>query len=401
MKVLQINAVYGYGSTGLIAKDIGDMLAREGHEAYFAYQSANEKPERGFEIGNKIDWKWHALYTRIFGKQAYASKLSTKKLLRWMDEIQPDVVHLHNLHSNYINLNMLCDYLSKKDIPTVITMHDCWYFTGKCTHYVTSGCNAWQNSCGNCPQLKKEVPSWLFDNTGAVLKDKVAHLNKIPRLTLVGCSHWIAGESAKSLLKPIYTDVVYNGVDVSVFTPHESDVKSTLGLSDDDFVILGMANKWATEENRATVEKIIDALSDDSKIVIVGCSDEQKQKLSSYKNVTTVGYVKDRKYLSDLYARADVFVNLPHADTLPTVNMESICSGTPVVTFDSTGSPELIDSDSGIVVRENDADGVIAAIRAVKTGSISLDVGEKQRKFDKNTNYNKYLTIYKNAKERE
>ena len=265
---------------------------------------------------------------------------------------------------------------------------------------MTSGCDRWQGTCGNCPQLKKEVPSWLFDNTEKVLKDRTSHLNKIPRLTLVGCSNWIAGESGKSLIKPAHTEVVYNGVDVSVFTPHDSDVRSDLGISDDDFVILGMANKWATDENQATAKKMIEELSDDSKIVIVGCNDEQKQRLSSYKNVTTVGYVRDRKYLSDLYAMADVFVNLTHADTLPTVNMESICSGTPVVTFDCTGSPELIDPDSGIAVKENDADGIIEAIRAVQSGSFSFDVCAKQRKFDKNTNYNKYLTIYKNAKER-
>ena len=100
MKVLQINAVYGFKSTGVIVKDIGDMLSNNGEEAYFAYQVANWPPENGYQIGGKLGWKLHALHARLFGKQAYASKRATKKLCEWMDKIRPDIVHFHNLHSN-------------------------------------------------------------------------------------------------------------------------------------------------------------------------------------------------------------------------------------------------------------------------------------------------------------
>lgn len=398
MKVLQINAVYGFKSTGVIVKDIGEMLINNGDEAYFAYQTANEKTENGFLIGNKFDWKLHALYARLFGKQSYASKRATKKFLKWVDKIKPDVIHLHNLHSNYINLNLLCDYLEKKQIPTVITLHDCWYFTGKCTHYVSVKCEKWQESCGKCPLNKVEQKSLFFDRTLKVLKDKTEHLLKLKNLTLVGCSQWIAEEVKKSKLQSANIDVVYNGVDTETFTPHTSAIREELGISD-EFVVLGMADKWYNEQNREIVENLFNILTENTKFVIVGCKEEQRRYFSQFDNVIPVGYIYDRKILSDIYASADVFVNLTRADTLPTVNMESICCGTPVITFDACGSPELVDSECGFIVKEGDINRLIECIENIRQNPLNFNVKIQQQKFDKNECYKKYLDIYKKISE--
>lgn len=399
MKILEINAVYGFKSTGVIVKDIGETLAENGDEAYFAYQTANELHKNGYRVGNRLDWKWHALYARIFGKQAYASRCATKKLFKWVDKIRPDAVHLHNLHSNYINLNLLCDYLAKKKIPTVITMHDCWYFTGKCSHYAAVGCDKWQSTCGSCPQNKIEQPSFLFDATAKVLKDRTEHLLKLPHLTLVGCSEWIANEARKSRLAAADIKVVYNGVDTSVFTPHDSPLREEWELTD-EFVILGMADKWYATQNREIVEKLITSQDENTRFVIVGCKDEQRAYFSRFDNVIPLGYITDRKRLSDIYAASDVFVNLTRADTLPTVNMESICCGTPVITFDACGSPELVDADSGFVVKEGNTEELLRCIEKIKAEPLPFDVRLKQAKFDKNECYKKYLDIYKEISEK-
>lgn len=392
MKILQINAVYGYKSTGLIVKDIETLLNSNGHEAYVAYQTAENPPENSYKIGNVADYKYHAIYSRVFGKQAYASRLATKKLIRYIKNISPDIVHFHNLHSNYVNLNMLCDYFAKTGIPVVITMHDCWFFTGKCTHYSAVKCDKWQSTCGNCPQLKNEQASLFFDCTHKVLKDKTDHLNKIPDLTLVGCSKWITDEARKSLIKNADFQVAYNGVDTSVFTPHDNKFKEKYDLKN-DFTILGFANKWCQNANKSTVEAIIQQ-NKDANIVIVGCTKEQEVQFRSYKNVTCIGYVNGRQELSDIYASSDVFVNLTHADTLPTVNMESICCGTPVITYDCCGSPELVDCNSGYVVEENNTEALLQKIKEIRENPLHFDVKEKQKKFDKNTCYNRYLEIY-------
>ncbi len=158
MRILQVNAIYGSKSTGTIVKDIDLLLQSKGHESYVAFQKSTEVPTNGYKIGNKLDYKIHALLTRLLGKQGYFSIASTKKFLKYIDKIKPDIVHLHNLHSNYINLNMLLKYLEYKNIHTVITLHDCWFFTGNCSHYQVAKCDKFKDSCGDCPLLKKDVP---------------------------------------------------------------------------------------------------------------------------------------------------------------------------------------------------------------------------------------------------
>ena len=398
MKVLQINAVYGFGSTGIIVKDIETALENNGHQSYIAYQTAINPPADSYQVGNKIDWKFHALYSRIFGKQAYASKYATKKLINYIRQISPDVVHFHNLHSNYINLNMLCDFLARKDIATVITLHDCWYFTGKCTHYAAAKCDKWQASCGNCPLIKSEQPSLFFDVTEKVLKDKTYHLNKIKNLTLVGCSEWITKEAEKSHITPKNLTTVYNGVDTAIFGPDNNNFKEKYNITK-PFVIMGMADKWCLPENREAVKQIIET-NKDSKIIIVGCKESQKDLFEEFENVLPLGYITDRQELSDIYALSDVFINLTHADTLPTVNMEAICCGTPVITYDCCGSPELIDNDSGFVVTENNIPDLLEKIKLIKTNPPKIIIAEKHKKFDKNTCYNAYLEIYKKITEK-
>jgi len=397
MRVLQINAVYGFKSTGIIVKDIEELLQNNGDECFIAYQTAINPPKNSYKIGNKLDYKLHALLARLFGKQAYFSKAATKGLLKYIDKISPDVVHLHNLHSNYLNLNMLCDYLSEKNIKTVYTLHDCWVFTGKCTHYAGVKCDKWQTTCGNCPLNKAEQPSLFFDATSFVLKDKTNHLNKIKDLTIVGCSEWIKGEAEKSLLTPKDITVIYNGVDTEIFKPHKTNFKEEYGITE-DFVIMGMADKWCLKENQAAVEKII-ANNKESKIVIVGCKEEQKELFKQYSNVLPLGYVKDREKLADIYASSNVFINLTHADTLPTVNMESICCGTPVITYNCCGSPELLDENSGFVVNENDIDDILEKEEAIKKAPPQIDILAAHKRFDKNTCYKGYLEVYKKSKE--
>lgn len=400
MKVLQINAVYGFKSTGVIVKDIGNTIVRNGDEAYFAYQTTNETVNNDYLIGGKLSWKWHALYARLFGKQAYASKCATKKLLKWIDKISPDVVHFHNLHSNYIHFNMLCDYLVEKEIPVVITMHDCWYFTGKCSHYTAVKCNKWQTTCGNCPLNKAEQPSLFFDNTKKVLQDRTEHLLKLKNLTLIGCSQWIANEARKSKLQSANIQVVCNGVDTAIFSPHNSEIRRELGV-ENEFVILGMAEKWYAEQNREVVEKLIYSQDKKTKIIIVGCKEESRKYFEQFDNIIPLGYVTDRNRLSDIYAAADVFVNLTRVDTLPTVNMESICCGTPVITFDSCGSPELVNEACGYIVQEGNIGELISCIEKLKSNPLCFDVQEQQKRFDKNECYKKYLDIYKSVSENE
>ena len=395
MKVLQINATYGYSSTGLIVKDIGDTLVATGNEAFFAYQSARGEVENGYSVGNLLDRKAHALLCRVLGRQGYYSRSATKRLIKHIKKIKPDVVHLHNLHSNFVHVNMLLQYLAKNDVPTVITMHDCWFFTGKCFHYADIGCNRFQSGCGKCPKKNAPPASWMFDSTASVLRDRDKLLHAIPRLKVVGCSEWVCNEAKKGIMKDLDLVPIRNGVDINVFKPYDkAAVKQELGIIG-EFIIMGMANKWLLPSNAEFLRQIKDSLAENERIMLVGCTEQQLSALRSEEKIIAVGFVKGREALAKHYAAADVFVNVTHADTLPTVNMESICCGTPVITYDSCGSPELILEGCGYVVPEGDADGVIEKIKEIKSNVLRNVAAIGKANFDKTVCYRKYVEQYK------
>ena len=235
----------------------------------------------------------------------------------------------------------------------------------------------------------------IFDRSKGILSDKNKYLHSIPRLKIVGCSDWVCREAKKGIMKDLDVITIRNGVDTDVFKALDKDeLKHEKGLGE-KFVIMGMANKWLLPSNTEFFERIMTNLNDSDKVLLVGCSEQQINDLAKYRDkLMAVGFIKDREELAKLYASADVFVNVTHADTLPTVNMESICCGTPVVTYDSCGSPELILDGCGYVVAENDVDALIEKIELVKKTDFG-DIAEiGKENFDKNNCYKGYVHLY-------
>lgn len=398
MKVVQINAVYGISSTGRIIRNIDDTARENGIQSFVAYQYTNEKISNGYRIGNVVDWKIHAFLTRLVGSQAIFSRFATKRLIKWLKNLKPDVIHLHNVHANYLNLPLLLKYVAENDIKLILTLHDCWFFTGKCFHFVESDCDKWQSSCGNCPRLKLDIKSLFFDKTKKNLLQKKNLFANIKDLTVVGCSEWIASLARFStVFKDKNVISIINGVDLSVFHPTNNAFKKGNNM-ENKFVILGFANKWFNPKNKEVFDKIISDLTDEDVVVLVGCSEAQKQALSQYEKIIALGFINDSKVLADIYSSCDVFVNLTLADTLPTVNMESIACGTPVITYNVCGSPELvIENKTGYVIEKFDFDSLKNRIDKIKNGGIDTKICVKtaSEKFSNKNNYLKYISIYK------
>lgn len=398
MKVIEINATYGYGSTGLIARDIGELLKKNGDEVRYAYQMGDCAPSEGHQIGSPADWKLHALYTRLLGKQGWLSIGATRKLLKYMDQEKPDLVHLHNLHANYINLPMLLKYLAKKNIATVVTLHDCWFLTGKCCHFVSAGCTRWKTGCGHCPKQKESPGSLFFDRSAEVAKVKRELFQNIKNLTVVGCSEWIADIAKESyVFQDCRVEQIYNGVDTDVFAPmNRQECKQKLGISA-EYVMLGMANKWLDPKNRKVFETVAANLQGNESLVLVGCTDEQKKIMESYSRVTAVGFIKERKVLAEYYNAADAFVNLTFEDTLPTVNMEAASCGTPVITYDSCGSPELVkEGETGYIIPQLDSKALLNSWYKVREGEIKRSVCRQFgfEMFSKKERYKDYTALF-------
>ena len=397
MKILQINALYGNKSTGNIVRDVHLMLRLESVDSLVACIKATEDDggviELGYGLGNRI----HALMTRVTGKQGFYSRSATSALLKKIDGFAPDIIHLHNAHSNFLNLPMLFKYAARKKISVVLTLHDCWFFTGKCYHFLDNGCDKWKSCCHKCPKQKMDIPS-LIDNSKNVFYKK-RRIYSEADLHVVGCSEWITDCARQSpLFKNASFYQIYNGVDSSVFNPSVSDLKDELGL-DGDFTVLTMANKWFEPKNEATARAVLSLVEElHGRLIIVGCNDIQKDGYKDNERVISLGYVTDRVYMARLYKTADVFLNLTLVDTLPTVNIESAMCGTPIVTYNSGGSGELVlNGVTGFITEPLDTDAAILAIKKVYDGSIERNACSEwaYSRFEKNTNYLKYLDLYR------
>ncbi len=398
MRVLQINAVYGYGSTGEIARGINLCVKEKGGKIFAAGpdKTVNAPELDGyFPVGTSFDHKFHGLYTRISGKQGYASVRATWKLTKDIMLINPDIIHLHNIHSNYLNLKLFFRFIESEKIKTVITLHDCWFLTGKCCHFAYDDCNRWKEHCGSCPRKNKEVPSLIFDQSSKVLDDKKKWIGENQFVTVVGCSDWVTQIARESILKDRLLGTIHNGIDLEIFEPVESNVREKYNLRK-NFVIFGMANKWLSEENMDTFRIFVEALESDETLLLIGCTEEQRRNLPE--KVIGVGFITDRKELAMYYSAADIFINVTKVDTLPTVNIESLACGTPVITYKSGGSPEIITEQIGAVVPFGDAIGLIEQKNIFRTADLqsmsNLCREHVQHKFEKKINFNKYVALY-------
>lgn len=407
MKVLQINAVYGYGSTGMIVQGIHTMLQSGGIESYVAYSlpfdGENEERYKDFyKIGSAFDRKIHALLSRIGGKQGYFSYFATKGLLRYIEKIRPDVVHLHNVHNNYVNVPLLCNFLRKNDIATVVTLHDCWYYTGGCYHYSAVKCKKWLCECGDCVKRFEDTPAYLVDSSKQILRDRNKFFNAIKRFAAVGVSKWISGEAGNSLLrnKKVYT--VYNGIDTDFFSPVNETFRERFDLKN-KFVILGFANKWLMPENRELMERLRALCGEDTAFIIAGCSARKAQSLPE--GIIPVEYISDRSVLRELYSSCDVFVNCTHEESLSMVNVEAQACGTPVVTYSATGAGETVDGISGFGIEADDVQGFVDKVQQIRSRG-KKEYSEACRsfvlsRFNERVNYSDYLAIYKEVSEFE
>lgn len=404
MKVVQINAVYGKGSTGTIVRDIEQLCFQSDIECYVACPDSQVREARhGYVIGNTLDHKLHAALSRLHGKQAYFSHIPTRNLLRWLDQIKPDIVQLHNLHSNYIHLNMLLDYLAKRDIRTIVTMHDCWFYTGGCFHYTADGCKGWLDKCGVCPQGKGDPMGILGKKTAEILEDRKRHLLAIPRLTVTGVSDWISNEARRTFLQKAHVVTIHNGVDLQVFKPRPSDLRERLGLQG-KYVILGPASKWLLPVNQQVLIDFVHQMKEDEVLLLFGVwSENQLYYLKSLSllnhKVETFGYTKNRTELAQLYTMADVFANVTREDSLSLINVEAQACGTPVVTFDQTGPKETVDDVNSYSVPVGDVQKFYETIQKVKQHT-TVDTADLCRSFvlkqyDMCKKYQLYIDLYR------
>ena len=342
MKVLQINSVCGIRSTGRICTDLADVLLQDGHECKIAYgrESVPEKYRKiAVRIGNDLDAKMHALQSRIFDNAGFGSKRATEKFIDWVKKYDPDIIHLHNIHGYYINIEVLFKYLAESNKPVVWTLHDCWAFTGHCAYFSYVKCDKWKTGCFNCPQKKRYPSSLLWDASKQNWQKKKALFTSVKNMTLATPSKWLANEVKKSFLSNYPMKVIANGIDLDVFKPTPSDFKEKNGLVGKK-IILGVASSWSECKGLKDFIELSKILDEKYKIVLVGLSGNQIKELPE--NVMAISRTNNVKELAEIYTAADIFFNPTYEDNFPTVNLEAQACGTPVITYKTGGSVESV-----------------------------------------------------------
>lgn len=395
MKIAEINSC-NFGSTGNIMLQIAEVAKKCGHTAAVCYPksrgNAKKRKESDIVIGNRLSRNLHLKLAEITGLNGCFSYFSTLNFLRKLNKFKPDIIHLHNLHNCYINLPLLFKYIKKHNIKTVWTLHDCWSFTGHCPHFDMIGCDKWKTGCYSCPQYK-DYPKSIFDNSEYMYNLKKKWFTGVENMTIVTPSRWLAELVKESYLKDYQVKVINNGIDLNIFKPTESDFREKHGLQD-KFIILGVASPWKERKGLDVFLELAKRLDHRYRIVLVGLAKEQKENLPP--NIIGLERTANQTELAGIYTTADVFANPTREENYPTVNMEAISCGTPVVTFNTGGSSEMIAENCGTAVAKNDIDGICnEIIKICETKPYSEDDCLKRvESFDKNEKFGEYIRLY-------
>lgn len=395
-KVLSIN-LGNFGSTGRIMDGISKAAVNEQYIAYQAYPNNKYSRSKGkydIIICSGLSEKVYQKLAFYTGYNGCFSLFATSLFLIKVSIIGPSIIHLHNLHNNYINLPLLFRYIKICQIPVIWTLHDCWAFTGQCPHFTLVKCDKWKTGCHDCPQYRN-YPSSYFDRTKVMYKLKKKWFTNVKNMTIVTPSQWLADLVKQSFLKDYPVRVINNGIDLSIFKPMPNDFRKKYAIPEDKYIVLGVAFGW---EKRKGLDVFI-ALSQklDSKkyqIVLVGTNDEIDKLLP--RNIISIHLTEDQSELAKIYTSADVFANPTREENFPTVNIEALACGTPVVTFNTGGSPECIDETCGSIVPKNDIDTLAhEVVRICETKPFSKDqCCAHAGLFDKNDKYLEYIELY-------
>lgn len=404
MKIVGINMVAD-GSTGTIMRQIATCAKEKGHEVrtFSCPSFSRSNPEKYIQyedhsyFGTPTEHGIHYVLGKYTGLNGHFSFFATKELIGQIDLFQPDIIHLHNLHNWCVNLPMLFGYIKKKNIPVVWTLHDCWVFTGHCPYFDIVQCDKWKSGCCECPQLNV-YPETKVDITHLEYKNKKKWFGNISNLTFVTPSGWLKSLVQESFLGSYPVEVINNGIDSAVFTPQASPFRAAYGCENKK-IVLGVAFGWGERKGLDVFIDLAGRLPSNYQIVLVGTDDETDKLLPD--NVISIHRTQNPQELAGIYSAADVLANPTREENYPTVNMEAISCGTPVVTFNTGGSPEIPDDTCGCVVPKDDIDAIEREIiRICENRPYSVEAClARAKQFDRNDRFDEYVRLYESLGE--
>lgn len=395
--LVQINVCAGIFSTGKIVSDIGAVVSKNGWQSVVAgrYDVCLPCPDSHLiHIGSPLEKYAHFLYSLMFDRHGRFGKRSTKKLIKIIEDYNPDIVHLHNLHGYYLDIGTLLTYLKQKKVPTIVTTHDCWLLTGHCAHFSKIACTKWMTHCSHCP-LKNSYPRALIDNSFDNHRYKKALFSGFDNLHFVAVSEWLGRVVASSYLGEYPIQVIPNGVDLSLFHPLQL-FSSYSNVLNKDRYLLAVSSVWYNDKGLEDFFKLNERLPQNVHICLVGLSDSQINRLPQ--GIIGRKRTSSIQELVDLYNKADIVLSLSKSETFGLTIAEGFACGTPAIVYDNTALPELITKETGRIIRTGDIEGVLSAVREI------LEIGKEsfsthcriraEQLYNKEKNYIQYFRLY-------
>lgn len=394
MKVLFVNLVYGVGSTGKIIADIMKVLKKYGNDVKTLYGTGSVSENKdAVKISGDFGYYFHNLMSRFTDHAGLYSWRATRKLIHEIQDFKPDIIHLHTLHGFYVNYEMLFRFLKKANIPVVWTLHDCWTFTGHCTHFSQAKCMQWQTECRDCILLHRYPQCYFKGDVKRNYLRKKNAFTGVKNLVITTPSQWLADQVSKSFLQNYPRTIIPNGIDRTIFHPQSSSLREKYHLEDKK-IVLGVANAWNARKGLPDLLTLAGRLGSDYQVVLIGLIEKQLPDIPS--EVLGLLRTANQTELAQWYTAADVFVNPTYEDTFPSVDLEAQACGTPVVVYETDGCPETVAPGNGRLIPQGDMQALENAVRDVADSNWRADP-KKMVRFDKDTVYQDYVELYENV----
>lgn len=361
MKILLIHRDIGTGSVGKIVEDLYYGITANGDECKIAYGFINKSKIPTNELVSVCDkktLKMHVIYSRITDKSGFFGKRQTEKLIELIKEYEPDIIHIHGLYGYWIDVYTLYNFLKTTDIIVVNTLHSCWDFTGHCCYFTKAKCTKWTEHCNNCPEKRKYPASFFIDNSFNNFKEKKKLTCSIKNMCFVAPSEWMAQCVKQSFLKNYRIEVINNGIDLISFKANSDVNVLKYGIDKKKKIILGVASNWEDRKGLDDFIGLSKIISEKYQIVLVGLNRKQIKEMPQ--NIISIERTENKEDLAKIYAVATVFFNPTYEDNYPTVNLEAIACGTPVVTYKTGGSSEIVKKlSAGKIIMNKDYNSLL------------------------------------------
>lgn len=367
MKILILNVNSHTGSTGKITKGLYDYLKQNGHDVKVGYRGINEEildNDDFIPLVSKWEFDISVILARITGLQGHFSYFTTRKLIRMVEEFQPDVVQLYNLLGNYIRTNAFLEYLKKKGIPVVYSMIDEHAYMGKC--FYPRECEKFKTECKQCPQKREYPECWLFDTSNYLFHEKAKLYEGFERIVFTGPPFVCKRAKESTLLKNQRIEELYEPFSFkeSFFPRDTNELRKELGFKEDDKIVVCASGTRPRKGGKFFVE-VAERLKNepDLKFIFVGYN---RNDWTFSDNITVKGFISDPNELAMYMSLADAYVCTSVGDTTPSVCLAALGCGTPLIGFDYEGVMDCAPNEFGTWVPIGDVEALTKAVASIK-----------------------------------